>query len=43
MIQLSRAAWELLACFNGASPDWIIVVVVVLCTVVQGFDTGNGS
>ena len=26
MIQLPRVGWKLLACANGASPDWIIVV-----------------
>ena len=25
MIQLPRVGWKLLACLNGASPDWIIV------------------
>ena len=29
MIQLSKVWWGLLACLNGASPDWIIVVRVV--------------
>ena len=28
MIQLPGVGWKLLACQNGASPDWIIVVVV---------------
>ena len=34
MIQLPRIGWQLLACENGASPDCIIVVVVVLDGVV---------
>ena len=29
MIQLPRMGWRLLACQNGASPDWIIDVVVM--------------
>ena len=29
MLQLTRVEWKLLACENGASPDCIIVVVVV--------------
>ena len=29
MIQLPRMGWRLLACQNGASPDWIIDVVVL--------------
>ena len=29
MIQLPRVEWRLLACENGASPDCIIVVVLV--------------
>ena len=34
MIQLSRVGWRLLACENGASPDCIIVVAVVVAAVV---------
>ena len=30
MIQLTRVAWRLLACYNGASPECIIVVVIVV-------------
>ena len=30
MLQLPRVEWRLLACENGASPDCIIVVVVVV-------------
>ena len=33
MIQLPRVGWRLLACKNGASPDCIIVFVIV---VVEG-------
>ena len=29
MIQLPRMGWRLLACQNGASPDWIVDVVVM--------------
>ena len=39
MLQLPRVGWRLLACENGASPDWIIVVVVEwLIIVVRGAD-----
>ena len=34
MIQLPRVGWRLLACQNGASPDCIIVVVVVAVAFV---------
>ena len=34
MIQLTRVGLRLLACSNGASPDWIIVVGVVVVVVV---------
>ena len=33
MLQLPRVEWKLLACKNGASPDCIIVVVVVWDTI----------
>ena len=33
MIQLSRVGWRLLACENGASPDFIIVVVACVASV----------
>ena len=34
MLQLPRVEWRLLACLNGASPDFIIVVCCVLCVVL---------
>ena len=39
MIQLPRVGWRLLDCSNGASSDWIFVVVkawgcVVCCVVI---------
>ena len=37
MLQLPRVGWRLLACYNGASPDCIIVVFVVVVFVVVVF------
>ena len=34
MLQLPRVEWRLLACWNGASPDWIVVAVISLVLFV---------
>ena len=39
MIQLPRVGWKLLACENGASPYWILVVVVSNCALRRFMST----